>query len=91
MITKVVHGWRSAGLLAYELALGPLVAAVQAPAVAAGLPTGAPAERGKRGYVWHCSGRVAARDRVLTDGEWAGIARELLDGAGIAVRGCGPR
>jgi hypothetical protein len=69
VITKVVHGWRPAGLLAHELALGSLVAAVQAPAVAAGLPTGAPAERGERGYVRHCSGRVAAGDRVLTDGE----------------------
>ena len=43
--------------------------------------------------MWHCSARVAATDRVLSDGEWAGIARELLDGAGIAVRGDagGPR
>ena len=129
MITKVVHGWRPAGLLAYllgpgtaevhraprviaswdgldagwqpastgpgeyDLALGPLITALHAPAVAAGLPTRAPAEQGKRGYVWHCSARVAATDRVLSDGEWAGIARELLDGAGIAVSGDagGPR
>jgi hypothetical protein len=90
VITKVVRGWRPAGLLAYELALGQLVAAVQAPAVAAGLPTGAPAERGERGYVRHCSGWVGGGDRVLTDGEW-GIAREMLDEAGIAVRGIGPR
>ena len=129
MITKVVHGWRPAGLLAYllgpgtrggasgaagdrlmgwagrrlaarldrvggyDLALGPLITALHAPAVAAGLPTRAPAEQGKRGYVWHCSARVAATDRVLSDGEWAGIARELLDGAGIAEQGDagGPR
>ena len=129
VITKVVHGWRPAGLVAYllgpgtaevhreprviaswdgldagwqpastgsgeyDLALGPLMAALHAPAVAAGLPTRAPAEHGKRGYVWHCSARVAAADRVLSDGEWAGIARELLDGAGIAVSGDagGPR
>ena len=129
MITKVVHGWRPAGLLAYllgpgtaevhraprviaswdgldagwqpastgpgeyDLALGPLITALHAPVVAAGLPTRAPAEQGKRGYVWHCSARVAATDRVLSDGEWAGIARELLDGAGIAVHGDagGPR
>ena len=129
MITKVVHGWRPAGLLAYllgpgsaevhraprviaswdgldadwqpastgpgeyDLALGPLITALHAPAVAAGLPTRAPAEQGKRGYVWHCSARVATTDRVLSDGEWAGIARELLDGAGIAKQGDagGPR
>ena len=43
--------------------------------------------------MWHCSARVAATDRVLSDGEWAGIARELLDGAGIAAHGDsgGPR
>ncbi|MDT0353848.1 relaxase/mobilization nuclease domain-containing protein [Pseudonocardia charpentierae] len=123
MITKVVHGWRPAGLLAYllgpgtaevhreprviaswdgldadwqpvstgpgeyDLALRPLITALHAPAVAAGLPTRAPAENGKRGYVWHCSARVAATDQVLSDGEWAGIAWELLDGAGIAKRG----
>ena len=77
----------------YDLALGPLITALHAPAVAAGLPTRAPAEQGKRGYVWHCSARVAATDRVLSDGEWAGIARELLDGAGIAEQGDagGPR
>jgi hypothetical protein len=129
VITKVVHGWRPAGLLAYllgpgtaevhraprviaswdgldtawqpastgpgeyDLALGRLITALHAPVVAAGLPTRAPAEQGKRGYVWHCSARAAANDRVLSDGEWAGIARELLDGAGIAVRGDsgGPR
>ena len=129
VITKVVHGRRPAGLLAYllgpgtaevhraprviatwdgldsawqpastglgpyDLTLGPLITALHAPAIAAGLPTRAPVETGKRGYVWHCSARVAATDRVLSDGEWAGIARELLDGAGIAVRGDsgGPR
>jgi hypothetical protein len=129
VITKVVHGWRPAGLLAYllgpgtaevhraprviaswdgldsgwqpastgpgeyDLALGPLITALHAPVVAACLPTRAPAEQGKRGYVWHCSARVAATDRVLSDGVWAGIARELLDGAGIAEQGDagGPR
>ena len=108
MITKVVHGWRPAGLVAYllgpgtaevhraprviaswdgldaawqpaftgpgeyDLALGPLITALHAPVIAAGLPTRAPAEHGKRGYVWHCSARVAGSDRVLSDGEWAG-------------------
>jgi hypothetical protein len=123
VITKVVHGWRPAGLLAYllgpgtaevhqaprviaswdgldagwqpvatgpgeyDLALEPLISALHAPAVAAGLPTRIPAGHRKRGYVWHCSARVAGSDRVLSDGEWAGIARELLDGAGIAKQG----
>ena len=129
MITKVVHGWRPAGLLAYllgpgtaevhraprviaswdgldagwqpastgpgeyDLALGSLITALHAPVVAAGLPTRAPTEQGKRGYVWHCSARVATGDRILSDSEWAGIARELLDGAGIAAHGDsgGPR
>ena len=127
MITKVVHGWRVGGLVAYLMGpgraqehvnprviaswdgrdagwqprqtgatvfdreLGPLIRALRAPAAIAGLP-----ERdadGKRGYVWHCSARVAAGDRVLSDAEWASIARELLDGAGVAVRGDagGPR
>lgn len=121
MITKVVHGWRPGGLIAYlmgpgraeehqrprviaswdgldtawhpartgagpwDLDLGPLVAALRAPAVAAGLPDRGD-DSGKRGYVWHCSARLAAADRVLSDREWAGIARELLDGAGVAAR-----
>jgi hypothetical protein len=88
-------GWQpaSTGPGEYDLALGPLITALHAPVVAAGLPTRAPVEHGKRGYVWHCAARVAAGDRVLSDGEWAGIARELLDGAGIAVSGDagGPR
>ena len=84
---------RATGPEEYDLALGPLITALHAPVIAAGLPTRAPAEHGKRGYVWHCSARVAATDRVLSDGQWAGIARELLDGAGIAVSGDagGPR
>ncbi len=127
MITKVVHGWRVGGLIAYlmgpgraqehvrprviaswdgrdagwqprasgpspyDLELGPLIRAVRAPAVAAGLPEGDP--DGKRGYVWHLSVRTAAGDRVLSDTEWAAVVRELLDGAGVAERGDvgGPR
>jgi hypothetical protein len=83
----------STGTGEYDLALGPLITALHAPAVSAGLPTRTPTEHGKRGYVWHCSVRIAATDRVLADGEWAGIARDLLDVAGIAVRGdiSGPR
>ena len=54
-------GWQpaSTGPGEYDLALGPLITALHAPVVAAGLPTRAPAEQGKRGYVWHCSARVA--------------------------------
>ncbi|WP_214406241.1 relaxase/mobilization nuclease domain-containing protein [Pseudonocardia lacus] len=76
----------------WDFELGPLIRALRAPAVAAGLPEDAD-EAGKRGYVWHCSARVAAGDRVLSDAEWAGVARELLDAAGIAERGDagGPR
>ncbi len=127
MITKVVHGWRVAGLIVYLMGpgraqehvrprviaswdgrdatwhpvqtgatefdrdLGPLIRAMRAPALAAGLAEGG--EDGKRGYVWHCSVRVAAGDRVLSDAQWAAIARELLEGAGVAASGDagGPR
>jgi hypothetical protein len=129
VITKVVHGWRPGGLLAYlmgpgraevhrdprivaswdglgagwqpersgpgefDFRLKPLIAALEAPAILAGLPTtrSCPEEQsGKRGYVWHCSVRVAGQDQVLPDGTWADIARELLHGAGVAERGdCG--
>ncbi|MGH3613638.1 MAG: relaxase/mobilization nuclease domain-containing protein [Pseudonocardia sp.] len=120
MITKVVHGWRVGGLIAYLMGpgraqehvrprvvaswdgrdaawqpsqlgegafdrdLGPLIRVLRAPAVAAGLPEHD--DEGKRGYVWHCSARVAGGDRVLSDAEWAEVARDLLDGAGIAAR-----
>ncbi|MFC4951027.1 relaxase/mobilization nuclease domain-containing protein [Pseudonocardia sp. GCM10023141] len=68
----------------FDRELGPLIRALRAPAVAAGLPE--QDAGGKRGYVWHCSVRLAAADRVLTDGEWAEITRELLHGAGVATR-----
>ena len=54
----------------FDRDLGPLIRALRAPAVAAGLPEHD--DEGKRGYVWHCSARVAAGDRVLSDAEWAG-------------------
>ncbi|SDG77510.1 relaxase/mobilization nuclease domain-containing protein [Pseudonocardia oroxyli] len=69
----------------HDLELGPLIRAMQAPAVAAGLPLRAPSDGG-RGYVWHCSVRLADTDRVLPDEQWADIARELLHDAGIAER-----
>lgn len=80
----------STGPSPFDLDLEPLISALRAPVLAAGLDEGA--NRG-RGFVWHCSVRVAAEDRVLSDAEWADVARELLDGAGVAVRGDrgGPR
>ena len=121
MITKVVHGRRVGGLIAYlmgpgraeehrrprvigswdgkdagwqprpsgpgewDFELGPLIRALRAPAVAARLSEKRD-ELGRRGFVWHCSARVAGADRVLSDTEWAGIARELLHGAGVAAK-----
>ncbi|MBW5481139.1 relaxase/mobilization nuclease domain-containing protein [Streptomyces bambusae] len=38
-------------------------------------------------HVWHCSVRAAPEDRILTDGEWAVIARRVLNATGIAPAG----
>jgi hypothetical protein len=103
--TRVVASWDGLGARwqaersgpgEFDFRLKPLIAALKAPAVVAGLPTtrSSPEERsGRCGYVWHCSVRVADQDRVLTDGTWAVIAQELLQGAGIAEQGDhgGPR
>jgi hypothetical protein len=65
-----------------------LAAELSDPQVAAGIPQHEPAagRTGKtpRGPVWHCSLRNHAEDRVLSDAEWAGIAREVMDRTGIA-------
>ncbi len=45
------------------------------------------AERGERTPVWHCPLRTAPADRVLTDGEWAEVAVDLMHRTGIAPRG----
>ncbi|MFI9269402.1 relaxase/mobilization nuclease domain-containing protein [Kitasatospora sp. NPDC052896] len=37
--------------------------------------------------VWHCSVRAAPEDPILTDVQWATIARRLLHATGIAPRG----
>ncbi|MGC5000045.1 relaxase/mobilization nuclease domain-containing protein [Streptomyces sp. DT195] len=37
--------------------------------------------------IWHCSVRAASDDRQLTDDEWAGIARRIVNAAGIAPEG----
>ncbi|MFE4538262.1 relaxase/mobilization nuclease domain-containing protein [Streptomyces scopuliridis] len=39
------------------------------------------------GHVWHCSIRAAPEDRILTDVEWATIARRVLHATGIAPDG----
>jgi hypothetical protein len=38
-------------------------------------------------HVYHLGIRVAPQDRVLTDQEWAEIAREMVDAAGLAPAG----
>ncbi|MEU3203784.1 relaxase/mobilization nuclease domain-containing protein [Streptomyces cyaneofuscatus] len=38
-------------------------------------------------HVWHCSVRAAPEDRILTDDEWAVIARRVLNATGIAPAG----
>jgi hypothetical protein len=45
---------------------------------------------GKWGYakpVWHCSMRAAPEDRLLSDTEWAGIARDVMHRTGLCPRG----
>ncbi|MEU9938820.1 relaxase/mobilization nuclease domain-containing protein [Streptomyces lavendulae] len=38
-------------------------------------------------HVWHCSVRAATEDRILSDEEWAVIARRVLNATGIAPAG----
>lgn len=48
-------------------------------------------ERAGRGlakdYVWHCPVRTAPGDRILTDQEWATVARRILNAVGLAKDG----
>lgn len=37
-------------------------------------------------HVWHCSVRAAPGDRILSDADWAGIARRLVAATGIDPR-----
>jgi hypothetical protein len=37
--------------------------------------------------VWHCSMRTAPEDRMLSDAEWAGIARDVVHRTGLCPRG----
>ena len=45
-----------------------------------------PAERPVQ-HVWHCSVRAAPEDPILTDVQWADIARRIVDATGIAPGG----
>ncbi|MFE9791212.1 mobilization protein [Streptomyces goshikiensis] len=38
-------------------------------------------------HVWHCSVRAAPEDRILSDEDWAVIARRVLNATGIAPAG----
>lgn len=40
-------------------------------------------------HVWHCSVRAAKGDRILTDTQWAQIARRIVAATGIAPEGDG--
>jgi MobA/VirD2-like, nuclease domain len=45
---------------------------------------------GPRGFnrpVWHCSVRAAPGDRMLSDDEWAQVARDIVHRTGLAPRG----
>jgi hypothetical protein len=45
---------------------------------------------GPRGFanpVWHCSVRAAPEDRMLSDGEWAQLARDIMHHTGLAPHG----
>ncbi|MFC9847896.1 relaxase/mobilization nuclease domain-containing protein [Streptomyces sp. NPDC060223] len=44
-------------------------------------------DKASEGHVWHCSIRAAPEDRILTDAEWAAIARRVLHATGIAPDG----
>ncbi|MBK3573870.1 relaxase/mobilization nuclease domain-containing protein [Streptomyces sp. MBT65] len=41
-------------------------------------------DKAPEGHVWHCSIRAAPQDHILTDAEWATIARRVLHATGIA-------
>ncbi|XUL89034.1 relaxase/mobilization nuclease domain-containing protein [Streptomyces galilaeus] len=44
-------------------------------------------DKAPEGHVWHCSVRAAPEDRILTDAEWATIARRMVHATGIAPEG----
>ncbi|WP_432108421.1 relaxase/mobilization nuclease domain-containing protein [Streptomyces sp. AA1529] len=44
-------------------------------------------DRAPQRHVWHCSLRATSEDRLLTDEEWAEIARRVVHATGIAPDG----
>ncbi|MEU9298851.1 relaxase/mobilization nuclease domain-containing protein [Streptomyces sp. NPDC048269] len=44
-------------------------------------------DRAPAKHVWHCSVRTAPEDPVLTDEQWATVARRILNATGIAPAG----
>ncbi|MFD9720797.1 relaxase/mobilization nuclease domain-containing protein [Streptomyces sp. NPDC059076] len=44
-------------------------------------------DRAPARHVWHCSVRTAPTDRVLSDEEWATVARRVVHATGIAPEG----
>ncbi|MGI5436759.1 relaxase/mobilization nuclease domain-containing protein [Streptomyces shenzhenensis] len=44
-------------------------------------------DKASEGHVWHCSVRAAPQDRILTDAEWATIARRMVHATGIVPKG----
>jgi hypothetical protein len=50
-------------------------------------PDAALGPRGLRRPVWHCVGRAAPGDRLLSDHEWAGLARDIMHRTGLAPHG----
>ncbi|MCI3226073.1 relaxase/mobilization nuclease domain-containing protein, partial [Streptomyces sp. NP-1717] len=43
--------------------------------------------RARAKHVWHCSVRAAESDRILTDEQWADVARRVVHATGIAPEG----
>ena len=55
-----------------------------------GLLTQPHAALGPRGFerpVWHCVVRAAPGDRILSDGEWGQLARDIMDRSGLVPHG----
>ena len=82
----IVAGWRDPGEL--EPPLRPdgrrdfrwLTGLLNQPHAALG-------PRGLRQPVWHCMVRAAPGDRLLSDQEWSGLARDIMHRTGLAPRG----
>ena len=73
----------------YDLALGPLITALHAPAVAAGLPTRAPAEQGKRGMCGIARRGSPPPTGSCPMGSGRGSRGSCWTAPGSRCRGCG--